>query len=263
MGLLDRWGCWTGGAARKVGLLDKWGCCTSGATGAFLAVTGTASTVLAAASTASTVLAAVGIASTVLAAAGTASTVLAAAGTASTVLAPAGTASTVLATAGTASTVLATAGAASTVLTAAGAAMTVLAVLGQLFPSGATGFGSGGGGFQVAVSGQVVVSGLVAASCSCPSLAHLPVLWHHRLGHPSLPRLRSMASHSLVSGLPRVFLSLPPSLAQPCTLCVAGRLRATPHSSLRPATVPFQTLHLDSEATSTLIRWLLATESTR
>ncbi|CAI5486967.1 unnamed protein product, partial [Closterium sp. Naga37s-1] len=98
----------------------------------------------------------------------------------------------------------------------------------------------------VAVSGQVVVSGQVAASCSCRSLAHPTVLWHHRLGHLSLPRLRSMASHSLVSGLPRVFSSLPPSLAPPCTPCVAGRLRTTPHSSsLRPATAPFQTLHLD------------------
>ncbi|CAI7899465.1 unnamed protein product [Closterium sp. NIES-54] len=98
----------------------------------------------------------------------------------------------------------------------------------------------------VFVSSQVVVSGQVAASCSCRSLAHPTVLWHHRLGHPSLPRFHSMASHSLVSSLPRVFLSLPPSLAPPCTPCVAGRLRATLHSSfLRPATAPFETLHLD------------------
>ncbi|CAI7874306.1 unnamed protein product [Closterium sp. NIES-54] len=48
------------------------------------------------------------------------------------------------------------------------------------------------------------------------------------------------------SSLPRVFPLLPPSPAPPCTPCVAGRLRATPHSSsLRPATAPFQTLHLD------------------
>ncbi|CAI7740092.1 unnamed protein product, partial [Closterium sp. NIES-54] len=98
----------------------------------------------------------------------------------------------------------------------------------------------------VAVSGQVVVSGQVAATCSCRSLAHPTVLWHHRLGHLSLPRLRSMASHSLVSSLPRVFLSLPPFLAPPCTPRIAGCLRATPHSSsLRLATAPFQTLHLD------------------
>ncbi|CAI7866402.1 unnamed protein product [Closterium sp. NIES-53] len=152
---------------------------------------------------------------------------------------------------------------------------------------------------QVAVSGHVAMSGLVAASCSCRSLSHPTVLWHHRLGHPSLPRLRSMASQRLVSGLPRIFMSLPPSPAPLCTPCVEGRLRATPHSSsLRPATAPFQTLHLDvwglapcpgperesfllvviddysryttvfplakkSEVTSTLIRWLLATESTR
>ncbi|CAI7768732.1 unnamed protein product [Closterium sp. NIES-53] len=113
----------------------------------------------------------------------------------------------------------------------------------------------------VAVSGQVEVSGQVAASCSCRSLAHPTVLWHHRLGHLSLPRLCIIASHGLVSGLLRVFLSLPPSLAPPCTPYVAGRLCATPHSSLRLATAPFQTLHLD--VTSTLIRWLLATKGTR
>ncbi|CAI7847601.1 unnamed protein product [Closterium sp. NIES-54] len=128
-------------------LLDRWGCWTGGATGAFLAVAGTASTVLAAAGTASTVLADSGTASTVLAAVGTASTVLAAAGTASTVLAAAGTSSTVLAAVGTASTVLAAAGAACTVLAAAGAARTVLSGMGQLFPGEAMGFRSGGGGF--------------------------------------------------------------------------------------------------------------------
>ncbi|CAI7871022.1 unnamed protein product [Closterium sp. NIES-53] len=92
--------------------------------------------------------------------------------------------------------------------------------------------------------------------------------------------------------------SLLPSLAPPCGPCVEGRLRATPHSSLRPATEPFETLHLDvwgpascpgpererfflvvvddysryttmfplakkSDVTSTLIRWLLTTADTR
>ncbi|CAI7771046.1 unnamed protein product [Closterium sp. NIES-54] len=125
----------------------------------------------------------------------------------------------------------------------------------------------------VAVSSQVAASGQVAASCSCRSLAHPTVLWYHRHGHPLIPRLRSMASHSLTSGLQRVFPSLPPSLAPPFTPCVAGYLRATLHSSsLRPATAPFQTLHLDttvfplakkSKVTSRLIWWLLATEGTR
>ncbi|CAI7868776.1 unnamed protein product [Closterium sp. NIES-53] len=50
-----------------------------------------------------------------------------------------------------------------------------------------------------------------------------------------------MASHSLVSGLPRVFLSLPCSFAPPSAPCDACRLRA----SLRPASAPFQTLHLN------------------
>ncbi|CAI7899063.1 unnamed protein product [Closterium sp. NIES-53] len=152
---------------------------------------------------------------------------------------------------------------------------------------------------QVAVSGQVPVSGPVAASCSCRSLAHPTVLWHHRTGHPSLPRLHAMSCQCLVLGLPRVLPSLPPSLAPPCGPCVEGRLRATPHSSsLRPATEPFETLHLDvwgpaprlgpererfffvvvddysryttvfplakkSDVNSTLIRWLLTTEGTR
>ncbi|CAI7831303.1 unnamed protein product, partial [Closterium sp. NIES-54] len=83
----------------------------------------------------------------------------------------------------------------------------------------------------VAVSSQVAKSGLVAASCSFRFLAHPTVLWHHRLGHPSIPRLRSMASHCLVSGLPHVFASLlrgsatfwwsstsTPGISQPWTL---------------------------------------------
>ncbi|CAI7917926.1 unnamed protein product [Closterium sp. NIES-54] len=36
-----------------------------------------------------------------------------------------------------------------------------------------------------------------SAPCSCHPLAHETLLWHHRLGHPSLPRLQGMASHAL------------------------------------------------------------------
>ncbi|CAI7735228.1 unnamed protein product [Closterium sp. NIES-54] len=57
---------------------------------------------------------------------------------------------------------------------------------------------------QVAASAQVSASGQVAASCSCRLLSHQTLLWHHRLGHPSLARLRGMHSRFLVSGLPRV-----------------------------------------------------------
>ncbi|CAI7762686.1 unnamed protein product, partial [Closterium sp. NIES-54] len=72
---------------------------------------------------------------------------------------------------------------------------------------------------QVAASAQVPALGEVAASCSCHLLSHQTLLWHHRLGHPSLPRLRGMHSRLL---------------------------RAAPHSSLFPPMIaPLQTLHMD------------------
>ncbi|CAI7874008.1 unnamed protein product, partial [Closterium sp. NIES-53] len=72
------------------------------------------------------------------------------------------------------------------------------------------------------------------------------LLWHHRLGHPSVQRLRSMHRRVLLSGLPRVLPPLPPSPAPPCLPCVEGRQRAAPHSSSFPPTeAPLQTLHLD------------------
>ncbi|CAI7834766.1 unnamed protein product, partial [Closterium sp. NIES-54] len=105
-------------------------------------------------------------------------------------------------------------------------------------------------------SGQVAASsqGFAAASrsspasapCSCRPLAHETLLWHHRLGHPSLPRLRSMASRALVSGLPRSLPPLPPGPAPTCVPCVEGQQRAAPHSSSFPPTeASLQTLHMD------------------
>ncbi|CAI7884854.1 unnamed protein product [Closterium sp. NIES-53] len=71
------------------------------------------------------------------------------------------------------------------------------------------------------------------------------LVWHHRLGHPSLPRLRGMHSRLLVSGLLRSLPPLPPSPAPPCLPCVEGRQHAAPHSSFPPMTDPLQTLHMD------------------
>ncbi|CAI7783184.1 unnamed protein product [Closterium sp. NIES-53] len=72
------------------------------------------------------------------------------------------------------------------------------------------------------------------------------LLWHHRLGDPSLPRLRGMHSRLLVSGLPRSLPPLPPSPAPPCLPCVEWQQRAVPHSSSFPPTsAPLQTLHMD------------------
>ncbi|CAI7923104.1 unnamed protein product [Closterium sp. NIES-53] len=86
---------------------------------------------------------------------------------------------------------------------------------------GGGGGGSGGGGAgRGSESPPVAASGLVAASSqvfaaasrsgpesapySCRLLSTLTLLWHHRLGHPSLPRLRGMASRVL--GHERYFL---------------------------------------------------------
>ncbi|CAI7896110.1 unnamed protein product [Closterium sp. NIES-54] len=103
---------------------------------------------------------------------------------------------------------------------------------------------------QVAALSQVFAaasgSGPESAPCSCHLLSHQTLLWHHRLGHTSLPRLRGMASRVLVSGLPRSLPPLPPGPAPTCVPCVEGRQRAAPHSSEFPPTeAPLQTLHMD------------------
>ncbi|CAI7788281.1 unnamed protein product [Closterium sp. NIES-53] len=103
---------------------------------------------------------------------------------------------------------------------------------------------------QVAASSQVFAaasrSGPGSAPCSCRLLSHQTLLWHHRLGHPSLPCLRGMASRVLVSGLPPSLPPLPLGPAPTCVPCVEGQQRAAPHSSEFPPTEALlQTLHMD------------------
>ncbi|CAI7874075.1 unnamed protein product [Closterium sp. NIES-54] len=103
---------------------------------------------------------------------------------------------------------------------------------------------------QVAASSQMFAaasrSSPASAPCSCCPLAHENLLWHHRLGHPSLPRLRGMASRALLCGLPRSLPPLPLGPVPTCVPCVEGRQRAAPHSSSFPPTeAPLQTLHMD------------------
>ncbi|CAI7893318.1 unnamed protein product [Closterium sp. NIES-54] len=123
---------------------------------------------------------------------------------------------------------------------------------------------------QVAASSQVFAaasrSSPASAPCSCRPLAHETLLWHHRLGQPSLPRLRGMASRALVSGLPRSLPPLPPGPAPTCVPCVEGRQRAAPHSSSFPPTeAPLQTLHMDvgGEFSSDLLRAFCRLEGIR
>ncbi|CAI7848929.1 unnamed protein product, partial [Closterium sp. NIES-54] len=104
-----------------------------------------------------------------------------------------------------------------------------------------------------------------SAPCSCRLLSHQTLLWHHRLGHPSLPRFRGMASRVLVSGLPRSLPPLPPGPA-PHLLPLRRGAAARCPSLLRVSSDRGSTAdsshgrHLRSkgEVTEVLIDWIRA-----
>ncbi|CAI7788309.1 unnamed protein product [Closterium sp. NIES-53] len=121
---------------------------------------------------------------------------------------------------------------------------------------------------QVAESGQVAASSQVFAAasrsgpesdpCSCRLLSHQTLLWHHRLGHPSLSRLQGMASSVLVTSLPRPLPPLPLGPAPTCVPCVEGRQRGAPHSSEFPPTCGAPPASVD-RVTSATFCWSLTT----
>ncbi|CAI7905586.1 unnamed protein product [Closterium sp. NIES-54] len=97
------------------------------------------------------------------------------------------------------------------------------------------------------------------ASCSCRLLSHQTLLLHHRLGHPSLPRVRGMHSRLLVSNLPKSLPPLPRSLAPSCLPCIEGRQHAAPKSPFLPTTAPLQTLHVHvkTDVRGVLFVWII------
>ncbi|CAI7862841.1 unnamed protein product, partial [Closterium sp. NIES-53] len=97
---------------------------------------------------------------------------------------------------------------------------------------------------QVAASGQVSASGPVEAPYSCRLLTHQTLLWHHRLGHPSLPRLRGMHSRLLVSSVSMIHAAAPHFLWPFAVGYTAHQLNLWPRVSL-PETLP--TLHWTGE----------------
>ncbi|CAI7911594.1 unnamed protein product [Closterium sp. NIES-54] len=88
----------------------------------------------------------------------------------------------------------------------------------------------------------VPANSLSVASCSCRSLTHPSLLWHH-----CLPLLASPSDGTPQYRLrsPCVRRPTPPLPALPCIPCDEGQQRAAPHSSFPHTIIPLQTLHID------------------
>ncbi|CAI7893030.1 unnamed protein product [Closterium sp. NIES-54] len=140
----------------------------------------------------------------------------------------------------------------------------------------------------VVVSIQVAASGQFAASCSYETLAHPTILWHHRLGHPLIPRLSSMACfgsparrsvapslawpamHSLIFRPPAPHFALLPPSSDHCSLLDPPARKGPERECYNLVVVDDYSryttefpLAKKSEVTSTPIWWLLTTPDTR
>ncbi|CAI7897534.1 unnamed protein product, partial [Closterium sp. NIES-53] len=112
---------------------------------------------------------------------------------------------------------------------------------------------------QVAASAQMSASGPVAAPCSCRLLSHQTLLWHHRLGHPSLPPSwhalppPCLWSSQVYASPPALACPALPSLRQGAAVRRSSLLLVSP-DDCSPADSP----HGHGEVSDDLIPWIRA-----
>ncbi|CAI7781693.1 unnamed protein product [Closterium sp. NIES-53] len=81
---------------------------------------------------------------------------------------------------------------------------------------------------------------------SSAALSQPAVILHHRLGHPNFAALRTTVTSCLLHSLPPTLPPLPSSPAPPCTSCIHGKLKQSPHHSHPTfAAAPIDLVYMD------------------